>query len=172
MSMVAHDRNTPGVRYPYLFLPIMFILAGVCVFGAPGRAGATTGSSSPTPARYKVASKLAQPFRGQYALVVGGQGSRLISGAMAIDLNDLGYLFGISQFRSYDAQGHATTWLLGLYNFHLAAHGQLLATIYDSTDSVTLGHMAVAPRGHGDLIGQITLGGRNYAVHWHKNVSL
>lgn len=170
--MVTRNRRTPGARHHFLVLPIMLILAIFLLLGAPGRADATTGPSSPTPARYKIALKLAQPFRGQYSLVTGGRGSRLISGSMAIDLNGLDYLFGISQFRSYDAQGHQTTLLLGLYNFHLAARGQLLVTIYDSTDSLTLGHMTVAQKGHGDLVGQITLGRQSYAVHWHKNIGL
>jgi hypothetical protein len=164
--------RTSSVRHRFRVLPAMLILAGVLVLCGPGRAGATTGASTPTPARYKIALKLAQPFRGQYSLVTGGKHSRLISGAMAVDLNDIDYLFGMSQFRTYDAHGHQTTLLLGLYNFHLVARGQLLATIYDSTDTLTLGHMTVAPKGHADLVGQLTLGRQTYAVHWHKNVSL
>jgi hypothetical protein len=160
-----------AVRFWRLLAP-MLLVAAFLPWGNLGHAFATTGPDTPTPARYKIADNLAQPFRGQYNLVPAPKGARLISGGLAIDLNVLGYLFGISQFRMYDAQGHQTTLLVGFYNFHLVAHRQMLATIYDSTDSVTLGKMAVTQGAHGDLTGQITLGRAVYPVHWHKNHSL
>lgn len=170
--MVTRTRSAFYPRLLRAFPLAALFLSVPLAFGQPGQARATTGASSPTPARYTIALKLAQPFRGQYTLVTGATSTQLIGGAMAIDLNDLDYLFGISQFRTYDAQGHQTTILLGIYNFHLAAHGQLLATFYDPTDTVALGRLAVTPAGHGDLVGQITLGRKNYAARWHKNVGL
>ncbi len=148
------------------------LLVAVFLVANPGRVGATTGATSPAPARYRVAANLTQPFRGQYSLVPTAGGSRLISGALAIDVNALGYLFGISQFRAYDAQGHRTTILAGFYNFHLVAHKKMLATMYDATGTVSMGSMAVTRSANGDLIGQITLGHQVYPVHWHKNHSL
>jgi hypothetical protein len=88
---------------------------------------------------------------------------------MAIDLNALGYLFGIAQFNGY---GQQTTWLAGLYNFHTAGHGQMLISMYDRSDRVVLGLMAVRRVADGGLEGTITLGRRSYAIRWHKNLSL
>ena len=170
--MALAQRGTFHAVRPWrLLVPILLVAAFVAT-GNAGRVSATTGATTPTPARYKIADNLAQPFRGQYNLVPARGGARLISGGLAIDLNGLGYLFGISQFRSYDARGHQTTLLVGFYNFHLVAHRQMLATIYDATDTVTLGKMAVTLSANGDLIGQITLGHQVYPVHWHRNHSL
>jgi hypothetical protein len=115
--------------------------------------------------------RLAQPFRGQYSLALTAP-TRIRSGAMAIDLNSLRYLYGTAQFEGYDAQGHRTTWVVALYNFDLVAHGRMLVTLYDTTDTVALGRMALTQKAKGDLVGQITLGPATYAVHWHKNLSL
>jgi hypothetical protein len=153
-------------------LPALLLLVGLLAIGGQERVWATTGPSTPTPARYKVSLKLAQPFRGQYSLVSASQGARLGSGAMAIDLNSLGYLFGIAQFHGYDAQGHQTTWLAGLYNFHTVDHGQMLIMMYDTSDTVVLGRMSVTRRADGGLTGRIVLGRQSYAIRWRKNLSL
>jgi hypothetical protein len=149
-----------------------FLVAVLLVFSGPGPVSATTGATTPTPARYKVALNLAQPFRGQYSLQHPASSRRLISGSLAIDLNQIDYLFGITELYSYDSKGSRTTILVGLYNFHLAAHNRMLATVYNSTDTVTLGSMSVTQNANGDLVGQIRLGRQIYAVHWHKNHSL
>lgn len=148
------------------------VVACSCLLGSPGRTLATTGATSPTPARYKLAASVSQALRGQYNLVTSGQSGRLSSGAMALDLNSLGYLFGVCQLRTYDSQGNVTTVLFGLYNFHTVAHSQLQVTFYDMTDTVVLGSMAVTSETHGNLVGQLTLGHQRYAVSWHKNISL
>lgn len=170
--MAPQQKNTSHAVRSWRLLAPLLLVAAFLACGNPGHVGATTGATSPTPARYKVADSLAQPFRGQYSLVTTPGGERLISGALAIDVNVLGYLFGISQFRTYDAQGHQTTILVGFYNFHLVAHKQMHATIYNSTDTVSLGTMVVTQSANGDLVGQITLGHQVYRVHWHKNHSL
>jgi hypothetical protein len=170
--MTLPQRDTVRtVRFWRLLAPLLLVAAFLAC-GNLAHVSATTGATSPTPARYEIADSLAQPFRGQYNLAPGSGGARLISGGLAIDLNELGYLFGIAQFRTYDAQGHQTTVLVGFYNFHLVAHRQMLATIYDATDTVTLGKMAVTQSANGDLIGQLTLGHQVYPVHWHKSHSL
>lgn len=135
-----------------------------------GQVSATTGATSPTPARYKVALNKAQLFRGQYDLMAPA--AKLISGGMAIDLNEIDYLFGIMQLRSYDAKGHQTTIVGGLYNFHLVSPGHMQATLYNSSDTISLGNMAVTQQANGDLVGQLTLGHQIYTVHWLKKHSL
>jgi len=170
-KMETQRWDRPPARWAWRTVAALLALAGVFAFGSPGPVSATTGATTPIPARYKVAQNLAQPFRGQYSLMPAAR-SRLISGAMAIDLNALGYLFGVCQFRTYDAQGYQTTVLVGFYNFHLIPQGRMLATIYDPTDTVVLGQMTVKHQANGELIGQLTLGHHGYAVLWHKNHSL
>jgi len=166
MVITAWVRAWAG-RFRYLAAALVLL-----VFSDSGHVSATTGATTPTPAHYKVALNLAQPFRGQYSLLHPASSPRLISGSLAIDLNQIDYLFGITELYSYDSQGRRTTILVGLYNFHLAAHGRMLATVYNSTDTVTLGSMSVMQNAGGDLVGQITLGRQIYAVHWRKNHSL
>jgi hypothetical protein len=154
-------------------LPIIALLLGLLLVVYPSAAFATTGPDTPTPARYKVPLRLAQPYRGQYSMVIAGRGARFTDGAMAIDLNAIDYLYGVVALRGYDSRGYRTSWVTSLYDFHLVAHGRMLVTLYPpGTDAVLLGRMSVTRLANGDLIGQITLGRHSYAIRWHKNLSL
>jgi hypothetical protein len=153
--------------------PIIALLLGLLLVVHPSAAFATTGPNSPTPARYKVPLRLAQPYRGQYSMVPIARGARFTDGAMAIDLNAIDYLYGVIELRGYDSRGYRTSWVTSLYDFHLVAHSRMLVNLYPpGTDTVLLGRMSVTRLANGDLMGWITLGRPSYAIRWHKSLSL
>ena len=143
-------------------------LAGCLLAPGPGQAVATTG---PTyflpPARYHV-GKLARLYRGQYILQSVARGARLSGAAIGIEVNERGDLYGLAQFYGYDAQGYQTSWVATLYNFHPVAHGLMIIDVLGQTGWPLLGHLVVSRTKQGDLVGQIDLGGRRYAIRWHK----
>ena len=156
-----------------LQFPTIALLLGLLLVVRPSAAFATTGPNTPTPARHKVPLRLAQPYRGQYSMVLVGHDARFTDGAMAIDLNAIDYLYGVIEFRGYDSRGDQTSWVTSLYDFHLVANGRMLVSLYPpGTDTVLLGRMSVTRLANGDLMGWITLGRHGYAIRWHKNLSL
>jgi hypothetical protein len=156
-----------------LQFPTTALLLGLLLVVHPSAAFATTGPNMPTPARYKVPLRLAQPYRGQYSMVMADRGARFTDGAMAIDLNAIDYLYGVIEFRGYDSRGDRTSWVTSLYDFHLVAHGRMLVNLYPpGTDTVLLGRMSVTRLANGDLMGWITLDRHSYATRWHKNLNL
>jgi hypothetical protein len=138
---------------------------------APGRApvSATTG---PTyflpPARYHVASRLALRYRGQYILTTVTRSAHLSGGALGIEINDRGDLYGVGQFYGYDAHGEQTSWVATLYNFHPARHDIMTIDLLAPAGRLLLGHLFVSRTKQGDLVGQLELGARRYAIRWHK----
>jgi hypothetical protein len=148
------------------------LLAGLLVRTGPGRVAATTGPDTPTPARYRVPFRLAQPYRGEYRLETAARGARLTSGMMAIDLNELGYLYGVIQLRGYDVRGYVTSWVVTLYNFHPIAHGRMIIDVFAAGQTVLLGHLVVRRLGDGDLASQLNLGRKSYTITWRKMLSL
>jgi hypothetical protein len=92
-----------------LQFPTIALLLGLLLVVHPSAAFATTGPNTPTPARYKVPLRLAQPYRGQYSMVMADRGARFTDGAMAIDLNAIDYLYGVVELRGYDHQGYRTS---------------------------------------------------------------
>jgi hypothetical protein len=144
-------------------------LAGGLLAPGTGRASATTG---PTyflpPARYHVASRLALRYRGQYILATVARSARLSGGALGIEINDRGDLYGVSQFYGYDARGEQASWVATLYNFHPARHGIMTIDLLAPGGRLLLGHLVVSRTKHGDLVGQIELGPKRYAISWRK----
>jgi hypothetical protein len=144
-------------------------LAGCLLAPGPGPASATTG---PTyflpPARYHVASRLALRYRGQYILATTARSAHLSGGALGIEINDRGDLYGVGQFYGYDAQGEQTSWVATLYNFHPARHGIMTIDLLAPAGRLVLGRLFVSRDKHGDLVGQITLGRKRYSISWHK----
>jgi hypothetical protein len=144
-------------------------LAGGLLAPGPGPASATTG---PTyflpPARYHVASRLALRYRGQYILTTVARSAHLSGGALGIEINDRGDLYGVGQFYGYDARGEQTSWVATLYNFHPARHGIMTVDLLAPGGRPLLGHLFVSRDKHGDLVGQITLGPKRYSISWRK----
>ena len=144
-------------------------LAGGLLAPGPGPAAATTG---PTyflpPARYHVASRLALRYRGQYMLTRAARSAHLNGGALGIEINDHGDLYGVGQFYGYDARGEQTSWVATLYNFHPARQGIMIIDLLAPGGRPLLGHLVVSRNKHGDLAGQIELGPKRYSTSWRK----
>jgi hypothetical protein len=144
-------------------------LAGSLLALGPGPASATTG---PTyflpPARYHVASRLALRYRGQYILTTVARSAHLSGGALGIEINDRGDLYGVGQFYGYDAHGEQTSWVATLYNFHPVRHDLMIIDLVGPAGRPLLGHLFVSRNKHGDLAGQIELGPKRYSISWRK----
>ena len=146
---------------------------GVLLLIAPGSASATTGPTQFLhPPKYKVQSKLAKLYVGQYNLSSVVSSARLSGAAMGIEVDDHGALFGIGQFYGYDAHGYQSTWVGTLYNFHVVAKGEMDIQIVGQGGKPVLGAMYLFRSSHGDLRGQIQWGanvaGARYTISWHK----
>jgi hypothetical protein len=135
----------------------------------PQAGSATTGPTNFLPlSRYHVPEKLMPLYRGQYILAGAAGGARLSGGELAIEINPYGYLYGIGQFYGYDAQGYQSSWTAVLYNFHLASHNVMIIDLLGQTGKPLLGRLFVGRTRSGDLVGQIKLGSRRYAIRWRK----
>jgi hypothetical protein len=115
-----------------------------------------------------VASRLALRYRGQYILTAVTRSAHLSGGALGIEINDRGDLYGVGQFYGYDAQGEQASWVATLYNFHPARHGIMTIDLLAPAGRLVLGRLLVSRDKHGDLVGQITLGRKRYSISWHK----
>jgi hypothetical protein len=133
---------------------------------------ATTGGLGPTPALYRVDSKIAALYPGQYVMQSAANGARLFHGQMVIHINSLGYLQGAAQFAGYDPQGHRTTWVAVLYNFRLTAPNTMAIGVYGPLGSPLFGWLYVHRTPRGDLVGEVALPKPRYAIWWHKNFAL
>ena len=158
-------RTLRAMRWPALLAVILGVVG-------PSTVSATTGPSDAPPAHYTILSSVARLFLGQYAMQSVASGVRLSRGQMAIDFNSLRYLSGISSFTGYDAGGHTTTWVGQLYQFHQTANDGMVIDILAPATSQLFGKMYLHPIKGGDLVGQIALPSRRYAIHWHKNLAL
>jgi hypothetical protein len=161
------------VRYAYVLSLLLVSLLTGGLRGA-GRVSATTGVTDfgPVPARFKLAHQVEHLYLGQYTLRSVAPGSRIISGQMAIDVNDLGYLQGIGSFLSYDAQGYRSERVVTFYDFHLVAPHTMMVELFGALGTPLLGTMAVQRTASGDLIGSIALPKTPYAIAFHRNVAL
>ena len=144
-------------------------LVGYLVLSAPQRGSATTGPTDFLPlSPYHVAEKLLPLYRGQYILAGAASAARLSGGALAVEINPYGYLYGRGQFYGYDAGGHQTSWTAILYNFHVASHGVMIFDLLGPGGRPLLGRLFVRRTQSGDLVGQVKLGSRRYAISWRK----
>jgi hypothetical protein len=152
----------------------VFLVAGllsIACLCAPGSASATTGPTQFLPdAKYKVNNKVELLYTGTYIVSHVASAARLSGGAMAIEINDRGYLYGLGQFYGYDAQGHQSVWTGTLYNFHQIKSGEMIFDVVPPTGRGTLilARMFVSRAKSGDLSGQIELSGHRFAIAWHK----
>jgi hypothetical protein len=107
-------------------------------------------------------------YRGQYILAHAARAARLTGGALAIETNPYGYLYGIGQFFGYDTHGHESAWTATLYNFHLVSHGVMIVDLLAPGGKTLFGRLFVSRAANGNLTGQIKLGTRRYAISWRK----
>jgi hypothetical protein len=149
------------------------ILAGLAIAAmialSPRPAMATTGPDQYLPApKYKVSSKVAQLYVGQYLMKSAATGARLKGGAMGIEVNGKGAMYGIGQFYGYDSAGNQSTWVGTLYNFQPIPRNVIKIDILAPTGAPVLGTLSLARSKQGDLSGQIGLNGHKYSISWHK----
>jgi hypothetical protein len=119
--------------------------------------------------RYHVAMKIARQWRGQY-LIVQPQSAHLFGAALGIEITPYGFLHGIGQFYGYDAQGHQTSWVSTVYNFHLTSNHVMVADIMAQMSSTLLGRLFLTRLKSGDLVGQIALfpAMARLPIRWHR----
>jgi hypothetical protein len=115
-----------------------------------------------------VVSRLALRYRGQYILTTAARSAHLSGGALGIEINDRGDLYGVGQFYGYDARGEQTSWVATLYNFHPARQGIMIIDLLAPGGRPLLGHLVVSRTKQGDLVGLLELGAQRYAIRWHK----
>ncbi len=146
----------------------MVVVACLLAAGAlvpAGGARATTGPSSNLPSTYKVSSKFAQQFVGQYILKSVPAAAHLQSAALGVEVNNNGFLYGIGQFYGYDTSGSQSSWVATLYHFHQTGKAQMtIDLLVPSTVSNLLGRLFVAPPKHNILSGKIQIGAHTYPV--------
>jgi len=149
-----------------------FIILGVAAWLttlAPYPASATTGPSQfLPPSHYKVASKVAQQYTGQYIFKSAAPAARLKGGALAIETDNKGQLVGVGQFYGFDNNGSQITWVGTLYNFHLTGKKVMIADVVAPTGKPLLARLFLTRSANGDLIGQIELPTGRFAITWHK----
>jgi hypothetical protein len=153
-----------------LFLILITLSAAAEFRGAP-TASATTGPQD-VPALYKVPHAFAVQFLGQFVLTSVAKGARISQVQMLIDFNSLDYLAGVASFRGYDAQGHQITWVADMYNFRQTAAGMQIPLLGAGISTPQLGTLYLRPLKTGDLVGQIALAGKRYAIGFHRTLKL
>jgi hypothetical protein len=159
----------PARRQALCALVAVAGLAGCLPMSSPLPVLATTGPTNYLPlSPYHVPEKLMPLYRGQYILARAARGARLSGGALGIEINPYGYLYGIGQFYAYDAQGYQTSWTALLYNFHLTSHGVMIVDLLGQTGRPLLGRLFVSRTKQGGLVGQIKLGSHRYSIRWRK----
>jgi len=154
-----------------LLLPLamsLFLLLGSVGFMSPAKSLATTGPSDFLPiSPYQVPMKLAKSYVGRYELRSVARAAQIRTAAMGIEINSRHQLYGVAQFSGYE-QGFQSIWIATLYNFHQTKHGVMTIDILAQTGSPLLGHLYLTRSKTGDLVGQIELANRRFAITWHK----
>lgn len=154
----------PSIRY-LLWASVV----GTALLLAPGSALATTGPTQfLKKSHYKVAHKYEVPYVGQYILKKVDRKARLSGGALGMEINDQGYLYGVGQFYGYDNKGYQDSWVATLYNYRLGRNHEMIIDILGPTGHPLLGRLLVKRARNGDLSGKIQLGAAKYAITWHK----
>lgn len=148
---------------------IWLSLLGLLLSLGPGLALATTGPTQflPKP-RYKVANKAELPYVGQYIFKKADKKAHLSGGAMGMEIDNQGYLYGVGQFYGYDSHGYQTSWTATLYNFRKGRHGEMIIDLLGPTGRPLLGREMLSRAKNGDLSGKIQFGRSKYGISWHK----
>src|SRR5262249_44336152 len=139
------ERMMRLTRIVFSMLTSGLVVLGSLLMVAPGRSLATTGPTQIlTDSRYHVQSKVMILYVGQYVLKSAATAARIRGGAMGIEISDRGFLYGIAQFYSYDEQGHQSTWVGTLYNFHLTKAKVMIFDISGPSGGELLGRLFLA----------------------------
>lgn len=121
------------------------------------------------PKTFKVQSKFAGKFVGQYTLKSVPTASKIKSAALGIEVNDRGFLYGIGQFYGYDQSGSQISWVATLYHFKEVGKSNVMKfDLLSSSLTVVLGHMSATPPKKGTLKGSIVLDGHTYPIVFHQ----
>ncbi len=161
----------PGSRLQHpLWLTSGVVGAFLLLFAADTMgASATTGpSQNYPPSRYKVASGVQKLYIGQYVLQSAARGARISGGALGVEINNTGSLFGVGQFYGYDKQGFQSSWTATLYNFHETKQRVVSFDLLGPTTTVVLGYVTAVRAASGDLTGTITLPTGSFSIRWRK----
>jgi hypothetical protein len=143
-------------------------LVGGTMFGPARVAQATTGPTSNRPPTFKVSSKFAGQFVGQYLLKSLPAGARIQSAALGIEVGSNGFLYGIGQFYGYEKSGAQTSWVAQLYHFHQTGKAQMTIDLLSPTLTVLLARLVVTPPLHNTLTGTFELSNHRYPVVFHR----
>jgi hypothetical protein len=121
---------------------------------------------------FPVSSAMQAQYRGQYTLKSIDQRTRLISGTIQITTEPNGSLLGLVNFYGYDSQGFQTSWLAVLYNFQPLAHNRMSVQLFTTTGQDLQDRLIVSRDAHGNLAGQLTMDGQQYAIKWQKTAAV
>ena len=143
------------------------LLAGA-TFSALPAARATTGPSQSLPKTFKVNSKFAGQFIGQYVLKSVPAAAHIQSAALGIEVGNNGFLYGVAQFYGYDKSGNQSAWVATLYHFHQVSKTQMNLDLLAPSVLIVLGHMSFSPPKHANLVGKISLSGHTYPIVFHQ----
>jgi hypothetical protein len=160
--------NCASVRRLALISSILAVAAWLALHAAAPVLATTGPTKFLPPSHYKVASKVAQQYRGQYLFKSAAAPARISGGAMGIEVDSNGQLTGIAQFYGYDQAGHQTAWVGTLYNFHLTGKNIMIADIVGPSGTPLLARLFLTRSNKGDLTGQIELPTGRYAIAWQR----
>ncbi|HEY8283282.1 MAG TPA: hypothetical protein VIJ28_02745 [Chloroflexota bacterium] len=149
----------------------VFAAAGLLIgaaFSAMPSAHATTGPSANLPTTFKVSSKFAGQFVGQYVLKSVPAAAHIQSAALGIEVGNNGFLYGVGQFYGYDQSGNQSAWVATLYHFHQVGKSGMTLDLLSPSTLIVLGHMSFSPPKHANLVGKIGLSGHTYPIVFHQ----
>jgi hypothetical protein len=131
-------------------------------------AQATTGNNALNhKPRFKVSTREARPYLGQYKLAKHGKG--ILGSSLRTGYNGNGYLQGtisVSQL----SEGQPTTWLATLYEYHSEGRKMEIDLWTPDLGSRLLGHLIVKRNNKDQLVGTLIVGQERVAVTYRAAV--
>jgi hypothetical protein len=124
------------------------------------------------PSVFHLSPAMQAQYRGQYTLRSIDQRTRLTSGTIQITTEPNGSMLGLASFYGYDKSGFQTNWLTVLYNFQPLPHRRMSIQLFTTTGEDLQDRLIVSRDARGNLTGQLTLDGQQYAINWQKTAAV